>query len=244
MADVDIYIVGLGMVEYAQVTREVENALERASEIYSVHDRRLVEEYLETFGADVVPVWSEYEKGRDRVEIYERIADRVLEGAKSNTEPVALAVYGHPFVAVSPSKRVVERAREAGLEVTVMPGISSLDNLYVDLELDPVTSGLQVFEATGFLAQETKPNPEVPLFLFQIGLLGIEQYSEPDPSAQQLDALGRHLSKYYSETHEARLVKTATYPISDPENRRIPLYEFESIADIVETAHTLFVPPV
>jgi len=240
----DIHIVGLGMVSYAQITREVEQILKNAGSIYLLSNDSLVEEYCSEFDAEVIQLSDEYKEKERRVNIYERMAERVLKETHTTNSPVVLAVYGHPLFGVSPSKFVIERAQEQGLEVQIKPGISSLDCLYVDLHLDPLTNGVQIYEATDFLLREFSPNPDVPLFLLQIGLLETGLYSTTESSSNRFKRLESYLEQYYHSSHQIKLIKTATYPITAQEQISVKLNEFDSLADDVDMAHTLYVPPV
>jgi uncharacterized protein YabN with tetrapyrrole methylase and pyrophosphatase domain len=240
----DVYVVGLGMVGYAQVTREAEGVLENAGSIYLLSDDSLVTEFCEGFDAEVVHLSEEYTENERRVAIYERMADRVLQRAESAAEPVVLAVYGHPLVGVSPTKFVIARAPERDVTVHVKPGISSLDSLYVDLEVDPLRNGMQVYEATDFLLREFDPTPDVPLFLLQIGLLETGLYSTAESAPGRFDRMKEYLLERYPASHELQLVKTATYPVADSEITTFELGEFGTVADDIDIAHTLYVPPV
>jgi len=231
------------MVGYAQVTNEVEQILDLAGSIHLLNNNSLAREYCAEFDGKLVLLSKEYNEKEKRIETYERMAEIVMDRAQSSTDPVVLAVYGHPLMGVSPSKFILERSREQGLEVQVFPGISSLDCLYADLELDPLQNGLQIFEATDFLLRDFRPNPEIPLLLMQIGLLETGLYSTDRSSTDRFERLQRHLTQDYPSSHELKIIKTATYPITESEQIEFKLNEFGSVSDRVEAAHTLYVPP-
>jgi len=166
---VDVYIIGTGMRGYQQMTKEAEMAVEASDRLYSIHLSEIYGEYLDGLGVDRYDLRDCYSEGKDRVETYEEIADEVLQGAKESDGPVTFALYGHPMVFVSPSRKVINRAKEKGMTVETRPGISSMDCLYVDLQLDPGQSGIQMYEATDLLLREWELNPEVPAMIWQIG---------------------------------------------------------------------------
>ncbi|MFB6173943.1 MAG: SAM-dependent methyltransferase [Halobacteriales archaeon] len=241
----DIYVVGTGMVGYRQLTREAEAALRKSERVYLVHYQTLVREYIEDeLGTEVVALTEEYTVGENRANTYERMADRVLEGAAAADGPVSFALYGHPMVFVSPARWVREDGRERGFEVKVVPGVSSMDCLYADIGLDPAEHGLQMFEATDLLVREFELNPRVPAMVWQIGTVGTVLYSGADSSPERFTPLREYLQRFYPEDHTAYLLRTATYPITESEQIAFDLDEFEAIHDRVNAVQTLYLPPV
>lgn len=240
----DIYIVGTGMVGYRQLTQEAIGALEQVERIYLIHYQELVYEYMENFADDIVNLTSVYEQNENRSDTYETMAETVLSGAKECEGSVALALYGHPLVFVSPSRWIVERAPDRGLSVDVRPGISSMDCLYVDLMLDPAESGIQMIEATDLLVREYELNPDIATMIWQIGVVESSLYSKKESSPERFSRLRNYLQQFYPHDHTAYIVKTATYPITESEQIEFKLSEFESIHDQINAVHTLYIPPV
>jgi uncharacterized protein YabN with tetrapyrrole methylase and pyrophosphatase domain len=243
-AGIDVYVAGTGMVGYRQVTPEVDAALRDATTIFVVHPQDLVVEHFRSgYGADVVDLASEYEEGEVRSDAYRNMAERVLDAAEADA-PVALAVYGHPTVFVSPASLIRERAPDRELAVEMLPGISSMDCIYTDFGIDPGETGIQMFEATDLLLREFDLNPEVPAMIWQVGSVETVLHSTTDSAPGRFTRLREHLQQYYPDDHEVSLLRAATYPITEPERLSFSLSEFESMHDLVDPAHTLFVPRV
>lgn len=241
----DVYVVGTGMVGYRQLTRETEAAFRKSDRVYLVHYQRLVQEHIENaYDTEVITLTDEYETGLNRVHTYERMADRVLDGATTTDGPVSFALYGHPMVFVSPAKWVVTRGPDRGLSVKVLPGISSMDCLYADIGLDPAEHGIQMFEATDLLLREYDLNPTVPMMIWQIGSVGSILHSAAPSTPERFTPLREYLQRFYPADHTAYLLQTATYPITDSVQIEFQLDEFESIHDQVTAVQTLYVPPV
>jgi len=242
---VDIYVVGTGMVGYRQLTREAEAALENAETIFLVHYQTVVEEYLQELGGDVVNLTSEYKKGADRKQTYQRMADSVIEEAKTSDSPVAFALYGHPSVFVSPSRWIIDKAPEEGLTVDARPGISSMDCLYTDINLDPAANGIQMYEATDVLVREYELTPDVPAMIWQIGSVETRLYQDHnDHDPERFTRIREYLQQFYPDDHTAMLLQTATYPFTESTQLEFTLDEFESMADQVNALQTLYLPPV
>lgn len=242
---VDIYVVGTGMVGYRQLTREAEAALKNSERIYLVHYQGVVKEYMSELADEVINLTEQYESGIDRKETYERMAEEVIEGAKSADGPVSFALYGHPSVFVSPSRWIIDNAPKEGLTVDARPGISSMDCLYTDINLDPAEDGIQMFEATDLLVRDFDLNPDVPAMIWQVGSVETRLYQpHNNHEPERFTNLREHLQQFYPDDHTVKLLETSTYPFTESVEIEFPLDEFESMHDRINATQTLYVPPV
>jgi len=247
---IDVYLVGTGMVGYRQFTKEAEAAVRNSERVFLVHYQDLVKSYLEDevaaeldVAGEVELLTSEYEEGEDRGHAYDRMAERVLEGARKADAPITFALYGHPMVFVSPTQFVLDRAEEEGLRTEVRPGISAVDCLYCDLALDPARNGIQMFEATDLLLREFDLTPDVPAFIWQVGALETGLHTDADSTPARFTRFREYLRQFYPDDHTVHLCQTATYPISESERIEVELGEFETLHDRINGLQTLYVPP-
>lgn len=239
-----IHIVGTGMAGYSQVTKEVEDTLERSDIVLSLNHQDTALEYVSEI-ANTVDLISEYNENEERKATYRRIADRVLEEAeKPENERVTFATYGHPMYFVDPARIIIHDAPE-DVDVEVLPGISSIDCLYADIGLDPARNGLQIFDATDVLVREFELNPAVPALLLQIGSIETSLYSTKMSTPGRFSRIKNHLLNFYSGDHEIFLLKTAVYPFSDSEQIKFQIDEFDDewISNKIDSTHTLYIPP-
>jgi uncharacterized protein YabN with tetrapyrrole methylase and pyrophosphatase domain len=239
---VDIYILGTGMVGYRQLTRECEQTLERLDLVYVLHPLPEVRAFIRERCESVIDLTDEYGRGRERAESYEVMASRVLDGAAEVDGAVGLAIYGHPTVGVTPTRLVRAGAADRDFTVEVLPGVSSLDCLYAEFDIDPVDRGVQMFDATDLLVYDIALDPATPALLVQVGLTGTRLCDSGD-DVPRLDALERHLSNFYPDTHRVHFVRVATLPFADSKRLSISIDSLESVADEIEDAHTLVIPP-
>ncbi|WP_256558426.1 SAM-dependent methyltransferase [Salinilacihabitans rarus] len=241
----DIYVVGTGMVGTRQLTREVELAFESSSEVYLLdHQPEIMRRHLDSFDAEVTDLRELYDEGGLRENSYEAMAETVLDAAEASDEPVTLALYGHPFVFVSPSRWIVEKAPERGLCVEKRPGVSSMDCLYADLPLDPAANGVQMYEATDLLLHEYDLEPRAPAMIWQIGIVETLRYTEADHRPERFSRIRRYLQRFYPDDHEVHLLQTATYPFTESRRLTFALSEFEAMSDEINAVQTLYVPRV
>ena len=55
----------------------------------------------------------------------------------------------------------------------MLAGVSSLDTMFIDLDLDPAYDGLQMYEATDLLVKQRPLQPDVPCLLWQVGAVRV-----------------------------------------------------------------------
>ena len=238
----DIYIVGLGILSYLQVTREVEQALRLCKKVFYLHpEDALVGRYLNTLGPTVVNIYGNYEEAVPRNKAYEGMIETVLEAAKA-TPPVSLALYGHPLVFVTPTKVICERAPKLGLSVKVLPGISALDCIFVDLGLDPC-AGLVMYEANDLLLRRYPLLPDVPCLIWQPGTVESELFTLRQNKPARFLRLKRYLLECYPPDHEVTIITCATNPAVDAKITKVALGDIETQHVRLHQGTTLYIPP-
>jgi len=240
----DLYIVGLGIMGVRQITREVDNVLRRSREVLFIDQGFGVEDYLAQACdrvTDLFPI--SYRELDPRINAYDRIAAQVLRAALDHP-PVTFAVYGHPMVYVYPSTQVLRAAKLLGLRVQVLPGISTLDALLIDLGLDPGFYGLQMYEATDLLLRDRPIQPDVPCVLWQVGAVETGLHSTAPSIPARFQRLQAHLLKFYPPNHEAAAIYTSTFPLAPSNMARFPLGEFATRYPQLPQGATVYIPPV
>jgi uncharacterized protein YabN with tetrapyrrole methylase and pyrophosphatase domain len=239
----DLYIVGLGIVSVRQITREAESAMRRSNEILYASDAIGIDDYLRQLCEKVTEVYvSTLREGEDRLSKYNRIAATVLEAALDHP-PVSFAVAGHPQVFVFPTQQILAVAESLGLRVKVLPGISAFDCMIVDLQLDPGTQGVQMFETTALLLQQRPLHPDVPCFLWQVGAVETRLFTRAPSTAGRFTRLQNHLLKYYPEDHLAKVVYSSSHPLATSSVLEFRIDEMHLHASEIHPGATLYLPP-
>lgn len=135
------------------------------------------------------------------------------------------------------------RARKEGFPVRMLPGVSALDNLFSDLGFDPGISGLQTYEATGFLLHKPLFEPTAGLVLWQIGVIGERGWSpRSQPREGNLRLLRDYLLTRYPAGHPAIVYEAAVLPYGRPSIQRTTISEI--LTPKLSTSSTLFIPPL
>lgn len=94
----EINIVGLGVLNVDQITRETERAIRASKEVLYVDTGVATRPFLETLCPKVTSLYEIcYEAVGHRLDAYHRMAALVMEAALDHS-PVVFAMHGHPIV--------------------------------------------------------------------------------------------------------------------------------------------------
>lgn len=222
-----ITIVGLGPGDPGLLTRQ---AWELLGEIKEIYLRTRMHPTVAGFpaGLRVHSFDHFYEEEASFKDVYENIIDTILSLGQKESG-VVYGVPGHPYIAEATSPEIARRAREAGIPVTVIEGISFLEPLFSLLEIDPFpqTSLVDALE----LAIDHHPPfpPDAPAVIAQI-------HSPSIASDIKITLMG-----VYPDQHQVQLVHGAGTNNAFVES--MALYEIDRNQNIgLLTA--LYVPPL
>lgn len=222
-----ITLLGLGPGDPGLLTREAWDWLQRIPEVYLRTRQHPLSECLPA-GLRVHSFDHLYEEGESFDAVYAAIVERVLElGARP--EGVTYAVPGHPMVAEATGPEIFRRARELGIQVRIIEGLSFIEPVFSALGLDPFprTALIDALEL-GALHHPNFP-PDTPALITQI-------YDLFTASQVKLT-----LNAVYPDEHEVTLLHGAGTAGQMIET--IPLYQIDRSAHIgLLTA--LYLPPL
>ncbi len=222
-----IVLLGLGPGDPQQLTRE---AWEHLLSISTVYLRTSQHPAVEGFpsGLKVVSFDELYATGETFEQVYAQIIDRVLELGRGEGG-VTYAVPGHPYVAETTGPAIARRAKEEGIPLRVIEGISFLDPTCTALGIDPFPA-LALVDALDLAALHIPAYPlDTPALISQV-------YSRQVASEVKLT-----LNAVYPDEHRVRLVHAAGTQAQLVED--LALYEIDRSPHIgLLTA--LYVPPL
>jgi precorrin-6B methylase 1 len=232
-------VVGTGIDVASQLTPQARAAFAGADEAFFLVGDPVGARLLEQLNPQARSLHGLYAEGKQRLETYEEMVEALLAPVRAG-RAVCAAFYGHPGVYVYPAQAAIARVRGEGHRARMFPGISSLDCLFADLDLDPAVSGCQIHHATDFVLRRTEPDTTTLLVLLQIGVIGQPAHLErPDWSG--LPMLVECLLTFYPPEHEVIAYEASPFPIVGPVIVRVAL---SALADANLTAGmTLVVPP-
>jgi len=242
--EADIYIVGLGIKGIEHITREVESVCRRSTEILAVPTLPAVMHYLQTLCPQVIDLHPiSYREDENRIDAYDTMSAMVLAAALDHP-PVTFATYGHPLVYVYPTRQIVDAAPYLGLTVKVLPAVSSLDTMIIDLDFDPAINGLQMYEATDVLVRRRPLQTDVPCLLWQVGAVESALYSSAPNRPERFFRIKEYLLEFYPPHHEVAAVYSSHHPLFDSSVVKFSLAEMDQHHDDLHQGLTLYIPPV
>lgn len=238
-----IYVVGLGIQGATQMTREVEAAIRRSREVLYVAAGPSVADALAELCPKVTDLHGRcYQDGRPRIEAYDAMSTAVIEAALDGP-PVTFAVYGHPLMFVYPSQQVARASQFVGLRAKILPGISSLDCMLVDLGLDPGIQGLQIYEATELMVRRRPLQADVPCLLWQVGAVETNLFSVSSSRPERFGRIKEYLLGFYPATHRVASIYSASDPRLDPQLKWFAIGDIEKQAADLHQGLTMYIPP-
>jgi tetrapyrrole methylase family protein/MazG family protein len=157
-----IIAAGLGPGAWEQVTLEVKSLLDSASTVYlrtKTHPTAAnLPAHLDVRTFDYL-----YEQQARFEDIYRKIAQELLNLAATSDSPIIYCVPGHPTIGEASVRYLREAAREQGVEVRIMAGLSFIEPVCTALDLDPLLHGLQIVDGTDLAGYGTTDDqPHIP----------------------------------------------------------------------------------
>lgn len=238
----DLVVVGTGIQVGTQTTEAARQAIVHATAVlYAASDTRTAAWITRLNpAAKSLPYPRD---GRPRRAIYADMVERVLVHLRPGAR-VCAAFYGSPAVFATPAHLAIRRARAAGFRARMLPGVSFLDCLFSDLNVDPGDHGCFIVEAAALLMRPRPLDPHAHLVLAQIGLIANRAAFEPNQTLLRsgLMLLAQRLAEVYPARHPAVLYEASQDPGREALAQQINVAE---LADAeVSAFSTLYVPPV
>ncbi|MEM9291921.1 MAG: SAM-dependent methyltransferase [Acidobacteriota bacterium] len=237
-----LWVVGTGIAPALQITGEARSALSSASRVFYLLNDVVGRRWIQALRPDAVSLADSYAAGKERLQTYEEIVERVLQPVREG-EQVAVAFYGHPGVFVRPGHELVRRAVAEGHRAVMLPGVSAEDCLFADLGVDPAQVGCQSFEANDFLLHERRFDPRSALVLWQVGVIGNRIFRpDNDYDLGALELLAEALLEHYPRGHQAVIYEAQELPVVEPRREKVRIEDLPRSRPTAKS--TLYVPPL
>jgi tetrapyrrole methylase family protein / MazG family protein len=219
-----IEIVGLGAGDLEQLPLGVYKKITREPHLYLRTKEHPVVAELVKEGLQFTSFDSVYEKHEQFEEVYLEITSILLEKAES--EEIIYAVPGHPLVAERTVQLLLEKGKNAGIEIVIGGGQSFVDALFQALKIDPV-DGFQLLDGTSLAADDIQQNQHI--FISQV-------YDQFVASGVKLTLMEKYPDEY--------MVTIVTAAGSKQEEIiTVPLFELDRQVK-VNNLTSVYIPPV
>ncbi len=236
----ELTIVGLGPGRWEDLTLEAQQVLESAAAAgQTVCFRTLVHPTVAHIRAQYPALKLQsfdalYETSDTWERLYTEIARQVCATAVSSAQPIVYAVPGHPLVGERSVREVQRLAKEQGIPVRIVAGLSFLEPVCAALGVDPL-DGLQLLDATE-LASIGPEQINATLIPTRPALVA-QLYNRRLASGVKL-ALG----ELYPDEWEVQLVRAAGVP-GEEATRALKLYELDR-GEYADHLTCLYLPPL
>ncbi|MPQ33761.1 nucleoside triphosphate pyrophosphohydrolase [Clostridium estertheticum] len=210
-----IKVVGLGPGAIDSLTIGTLEILKNSENIYLRTEKHPTVDYLKTLCIEFETYDNRYEENNNFDDVYRSIAKDLVEKNKLYGD-IVYGVPGHPLVAETSVKLLIELCAKNKIDIEIFPAVSFIDAVIQGLKLDPI-EGLKIIDAFDIENQVLDK---------RVGLLITQVYSLSIASDVKLALL-----EYYEADMEIYFVRAAG--IKDLESiRKIYLYELDRQKDI------------
>lgn len=235
----DLYLVGIGIRGIEQISQEAHRCLKTCRKIFHLTDQH---RRLATINPHVVDLGPLYWTNEEQRDVYDRLAALIM-GEAERGPGVASVIYGHPLFFDDVHADLIKRSKRRGLRCVVLPGISSLDTLCIDLNID-YGEGLQIHEASDLVENELSLNPKIHTLVFQIA--EFNSYTTCDnlsTAVGRFKPMERHLMKYFPADQPITIAYSDDGDGSGPFLLNSRLRRLDSHRRRIFSGTTLYIPP-
>jgi hypothetical protein len=190
-----LHIIGYGINFDADRSVLVDPYLSRCGIVFALESD--ISHLQERLGAGrLVNLVDLYRQGHKRSDVYQAVADRVLQGFGAASR-VGLLVEGSPFFLDTICELLEARALDAGIEVIYVDGRSSLDGIMQALRI-PMSWGIGIRLADDFCRARPPIDPEAVNFFFQPGNVGSDRVQMAQVGREGVKLLQQALLEFYA----------------------------------------------
>jgi uncharacterized protein YabN with tetrapyrrole methylase and pyrophosphatase domain len=236
---IDIYVCGTGMRIPGHLTVETMGVLQGCHRIFSIMPQDVKNLLPSPLSERFEHLWSLYRPREFGQWTYESILDSVLDAAKEQP-PVALLTQGNPIILEPITQALLARAREEDLTIEIRPGVSAIDTILVELQID-IASGIQIFNASVVVLDEKEIRPDLPCLLIQPASTAV---SGETVQLGHQGAFGRtlrdYLLRFYPADHEVACVIPSISIGSRTRIDRFPLAQFGDRDEALATGASFY----
>jgi len=237
-------IVGLGIRGTQQLSLEGVKSIQAAKKVcYLPATPRELEATLKDLGVHgAEDLISLYQDGDQDNTNYERIFSKVVKDCQDFGH-VALLVPGHPRVGVTLVQWFETRQEALGLELDVLPGISSFATMINDLKRDPLERGSVMVDANRMLLFEQHLETSMDYYIYHVCSVGTTRVHLSDASRDnRWEILQAHLLKFYPKSHTVTLIGSSHEATGKEQRWEATVETIATLLPHVHFGTTMFIP--
>jgi uncharacterized protein YabN with tetrapyrrole methylase and pyrophosphatase domain len=240
-----IKLVGIGMLPQRDLTVGGLAAL-KASEIVLYSSFPHLRPWLESLGLRrLEDICDRYVDGGKDVDNYAAIVEAVADAARAHRD-VAYLVPGHPNLGVTATQRFLAMAAaDNEFDIEVVPGVSSIDTVSMDLSLDLLERSCTIVDSNRLLLLRHQLDPRIGVLVYHASAVGTSRTDYRQPWAtNRIELLQRYLCDTFGEDHEYHAVVSQTTPGVRPRVSGGMLGKLSEAVRSIDYGTTLYIPPI
>ncbi|EEZ95969.1 SAM-dependent methyltransferase [Legionella longbeachae] len=232
----NLIVVGSGIKSIAHLTEEAKRVIHNSDKVLYLVNEDNLKDWIERESKNaesLEPIYFQYSK---RVDAYHNITLHIIN-EYHRVRNLCVVFYGHPAILTESVLNAVRQIKAENGNATILPGISAMDCLFSDLEIDPGEHGCFSIDATELLIYERTIDVSSHVILWQIANLGMHDTL----TTNKLAILEDYLESYYPRNQLVCIYEAAVLPMFKARIEWIELHELK-LSDI-KTTSTLYIPP-
>ncbi|WP_328786187.1 MULTISPECIES: SAM-dependent methyltransferase [unclassified Streptomyces] len=240
-----IIVVGTGMLPPRDLTAAGAEAIRSADAVVYSATWPGIKQWLSNVGGrQIIDISHLYQLNEVDMDNYDAILRALLDLAREHRS-VAYLVPGTPHLGVSNTSTLVQIARDTdGLEVEVIPGVSSFDTIATDLDVDYLSRGTTVIDSNRLLMYRVKLDPTLGVLIYHPASVGNARVDYETPwSSNNLVLLQDYLLNAFDAQHPYYAVLSASAPGRHAEVTRGELGRLAADARVFQYGSSLYLPP-
>lgn len=210
-----IKVVGLGPGAIDSLTIGTLEILKGGKKIYLRTEKHPTVDYLKSICIQFETYDARYEEYNNFDDVYRAIAEDLILKHQTYGD-IIYGVPGHPLVAETSVKLLIEQCAKKNIDIEILPAVSFIDAVIESLKLDPI-EGLKIIDAFDIKNQVLDK---------RVGILITQVYNKFIASEVKLALL-----EYYNEDADIYFVRAAGVKGLES-TRKINLYELDRQEDI------------
>lgn len=241
----EIWLVGTGQRFPGHLSVEALDALYASDLIFTLLDDEQIQLLPPKIARRCRSVRPSYRDGRHRSENYSEVAQSIIAEVQSGVQRVAWLTLGNPRVLDSVSEALIRFAKtRRGVHTVVLPAVSSIDSVLIDVDFEPAR-GILVVEATTLRLMQVRLVPELATLIMQPGTFGTLFPRLTAASTEvDLSELEHYLLAYFPSSHPAAFVLSSHSCLVSADVAWTTVNTLQEAPLQLRRSGSIFIPPV
>ncbi|RUR24234.1 SAM-dependent methyltransferase [Legionella qingyii] len=232
-----LIVCGSGIKSISHITEETKHIIKHADKVLYLVNEPNLKEWIKREAKEAESLDDLYFNVQKRIDAYNQITNHIINEYNCG-KVLCVVFYGHPTIFADPALKAVRKIKAANGNAVILPGISTMDCLFSDLQIDPGDRGCFTIDVTELLIYERTVDVNAHVILWQLANLGMHNVKQ----TSKLNVLSDYLRKSYKHDHSVCIYEAALMPMQKP---RIEWIRLDKLSDsLISPLSTLYIPPM